>query len=495
MKAKFFFVLILILSLSLLFGCSNTNQNSEPKDSEIYSDDGEEKPYSYAVDHSDFNGLEVTVMECSMVDVTRFEMIATEETSSQDRVCKAIYTRNCDVEEKLNINFMFKEVDGAKVQDVIKELFTAGDPEVDLVDGGTLRVLGTMTTGALADLTQIDELYTDRSYWNQSWIDSVQYKDSIYALVGDATPSYILKTIVTLVNIDQLQQWYPTNTPDLYSVVENGDWTLDYMLELAKDVYSDNGSIPEVADLNDTHGLLLGTISQPAQALLTSMRFTWSVLDSESERQIITLTDEHNVDIVQRIQAIYKDPPHGIFVSNEIPGVYYYADVFANGNLLMTTGPMFTAEKVANAGKEFDYIILPMPKYDKAQRSYYSSNQDSATILTVLSASDAKSALGTILDYTGYLSERDITPEYFGLFYKYRFASDPDTMKMFDFIVDSIHYEFVINWSNSLGKILSEVRTLAFSPLSPAGSGLSGLQTSTQTRLNSLYESIEKLKD
>ena len=181
----------------------------------------------------------------------------------------------------------------------------------------------------------------------------------------------------------------------------------------------------------------------------------------------------------------------GIFVAKDLPGVYYYATIFAKNNSIFSMAPMFTAERLA--ATDIDYSILPIPKYDEAQENYYSSTQDSHTFCAVFTMSDAKSAVGAVLEYMGYLSKKDVVPGYFETFYKAKYASNPETMQMFDSIVESIHFDFIVNWSRAINDILKKVRAIGYDPLKEPVSEIASFQDSCQKYLDSTYDLIEAI--
>lgn len=486
-------IVALLLAL-LLAGCALTacsgdkEQEGESDDTTVGTvTDGESSPYDPAIDGLDFDGLEITFLVSDFIDVERKEFFG--EEGSTDRVVAAIYKRNMAVEEKLGVKLKFMESEFTNIQEDARAVYNSQDPTVDIYGAYEYFGMALAAEGIYYDLNQIRYLHPESSWWNQSWNQSVTYANQLYAVVGDINTSVATKAQVTFVNNDILAEQFKDDAPDLYKAVENNEWTIEYVKQLCKGIYLDNGLEANTRDMLDRYGLVLGPLSQPSQALLTACGYQWATVGDDG-RLDLTLDTEHNIDVIMKIQSLFDESNEDIFITDELPGVYYYATIFTKNNTLMAMAPMFTAEQLA--ATDISYSILPMPKYDEAQESYYSSTQDSHTFCAVSSISDAKHAVGAVLEYMGYLSERDITPEYFETFYKAQYASDPNTMKMFDEIVDSIHFDFVVNWSRSCKDVMQKVRKLACDPLKDPVSEITSFKDSCQVYLDEgVYDKLD----
>jgi hypothetical protein len=154
--------------------------------------------------------------------------------------------------------------------------------------------------------------------------------------------------------------------------------------------------------------------------------------------------------------------------------------------------PLFTAEKLVDT--DMNYLLLPTPKYDANQTEYRTACMDSHCNITVSSVSDSKDAAGAVLEYMGYLSEKDLTPQYFEVSYKYRFASDANTMRMFDMIVNSVHFDFARTYSKSLSDVTQKLRGLVKDSLA-ISSNITSYQRVCQGYLQILQKSMQKMGD
>ncbi len=482
-------LLLALLMLSMTFvACGKNGEGEESGATTVNTAaPGETLPYNPEIDGLYFDGMVITMVQNTFPDIKRNEFSGGDDEG--DSVNALLHDRNKHIEEKFGVMFDFVDVSEAAIQDKVRTNNLSQDSEIDLYSAYAYYGLAMSAEGAYYNLYDVPYLNTTASWWNQSWNETIEFNGQLFGVTGDANTSVILKTFVTFVNNDMLAEWYPTNTPDLYSVVNEGKWTLEYVQNLTKEIYADNGDVSGERDEKDTYGITLAPISQPSQALVMGCGYQWTETNANGEIEF-TLGTERNINILQSIQSMFAGDKTGVYTPKSWYGAYYYATNFARGKNMLAMAPMFTAEQLA--ATNINYSILPMPKFDESQPEYISSTQDSHTFCAVSMHSDAIHAVGAILEYMGYLSERDLTPEYFDNFYKYKYASDPDTMEMFDTIIDSIEFEFAVNWSRSLHDVLKKVRELAANPNVGAASEIESISGACSAYLESLKETLDE---
>ncbi len=491
MKRILALILVLVMLSSTLMSCKKDEQNNPDGNSgTVSTDEGvEAPPYDAAIDSLDFEEREITLMVTNATDLERYEFYRESELDDGDAVNLAVHQRNLGVEEKLNVKLDFMGVAGTQITDEVTKYVASGDSTVDIYALLQSSCLALATQGAYLNLLNVPYLNTDSSWWNSTWNEATEFNNARYTIVGNTNTTVVQKTMCCFVNMDILKEQFPTNTPDLYSVVNNGEWTLEYVQTLVKNVYEDNGTVAGVPDKDDTFGITVANISQPAQALLTSMGFNYTVKDASGNVSLALVT-ENNIDIMEKIHDFFKPDKEGIYRPEEWPAVYEYANLFAKGRQMMAMSPMFTAERLT--ATDIDYIVLPMPKNDVTQDGYRSSSQDSHTFCSISSASDSAEHSAAVLEYMGYLSKKDLTPKYYDVIYKIRYASNKDTMALFDMIINNIVFDFAICWTSSLNRIMHNVRGLAADSSKGITSGLTSIENVTKGYLENLMTELNK---
>ncbi len=495
MKTKLTSFLLVLLALCMLAGCNGKKDPTTP--SETSAPVGEtpteapanENEYDPALDSLDFEDIKVTFAVPIMSDVSAFEFHS--DGMSDHPVNNAIFKRNNTVQEKLGVKLEFVSMDSMQMIDKIPELWFSSDETNDIYAVYAYFTMDCMIQGCYENLIDSPYLHTDSPWWNQSYVEEITYNDSLYTIVGDACTSIVSKITATFVNNKLMLA--NGKTDDLYEVVESGNWTIPYMMELCKDVYQSLDGGPDPTN-SDTYGLIIGRISQPAEGLLEAGGFKWTTKD-EAGTIVMNLTDSNNITLLGKLEELFTTAEKGIRIiaADELEGVYEYADYFARGQAMVTMGPMYTAETVKSADADFDYQILPLPKADSTQTEYRNSCQDSYSALSISSVSDAKEAASAVLEYMGYLSRRDLTPAYVDTYYKGQVASDPKTMKLFDEIKESVVFSFARVYSRNIKDVTKKMRSLVGNS-EEIGSGTKSHQTLCQEYLEDLLMKLDGMR-
>ena len=284
---------------------------------------------------------------------------------------------------------------------------------------------------------------------------------------------------------------------DLFEVVDSGRWTLEYMMLMCKDVYAENDNINDRSE-GDRYGFVLGQISQPAEALLVSHDFKWTTLNDDGTMDFC-LNSERNIDILSDLESFFNSRFTGIYkvaapAGSEFAtkGVGRYIELFTEQKTMITISFLSTAEEIVKT-PDIEYLILPVPKGSEDQEGYRSMTHDSHCNISLSSQSDCLDAAAAILEYMGYYSERELTPKYFELSYQAKYASDMNTMKLFDTIVDTICFDFARTYANSLNDISQQIRGLVKDSLN-ISSNITKYQSQGQRYLDTLVHRFKGLK-
>ncbi|MBQ8696619.1 MAG: extracellular solute-binding protein [Clostridia bacterium] len=163
-----------------------------------------------------------------------FEFIDDEsliENSFSSEVCD----RDYEAEQELNVEIRYIEKNN--IYDYVRQSALAGTDDYDLVSL-PMQEAGRLTTeGLLTDLREYDEyLHLDEECWDQNIIRDLDLSGSLYFATGDLTLLDKQATVVTYVNDDMLRV-YPElleGYESIYSMVDEGRWTIERMLNMVK---------------------------------------------------------------------------------------------------------------------------------------------------------------------------------------------------------------------------------------------------------------------
>lgn len=90
----------------------------------------------------------------------------------------------------------------------------------------------------------------------------------------------------------------------------------------------------------------------------------------------------------------------------------------------------------------FDYGILPMPKYDEAQSEYCTITGFPYSLYSIpLDAPDADMS-SAVLEAMASASYREVSPALFEVAMKVKYTTDDDSARMYDLIRETIMFDF-----------------------------------------------------
>ena len=117
-------------------------------------------------------------------------------------------------------------------------------------------------------------------------------------------------------------------------------------------------------------------------------------------------------------------------------------EFFATGNVLFAHNYLYYAEQQLNA-VPFSYTILPTPKYDREQDTYYTQVGAAMTLWGIMndSAVEDKSNFSAVLEVLAYSAYSYTTEMVFQVVYRDVFSETRDNTKMFEYIRNGIRID------------------------------------------------------
>ena len=205
----------------------------------------------------------------------------------------------------------------------------------------------------------------------------------------------------------------------MYDLVYAGDWTIDKEMELSTGVYTDtngNGS----RDKEDLYALSTSTKSA-ANAYLWALGKKIATQQPDGTYEI-SYFDEKMVSVMEKLYQMYYETDQVFFEQNHLT-----MTVFEPGQALFADG-MFGQATSTLREVEFDYGIIPYPKWDTAQTSYYTSVDGGHEGLAVVRSITDPEFVGTILEVLCAESWKKTVPAYYDTALKYKGARDYESI-------------------------------------------------------------------
>jgi len=406
-------------------GSENTPDTAETEPQRVYVDD--------IADDVDFDGATVKFMWWA-----ENEEFAEEQNG--EVVNDALFDRDLSVETRLNVDIVnIGESYTWDTKDVylgkIRSSVMANDGAYDVASGQYATLPGLVPEGNFTDMTKLSYLDFSKPYWVQQLIEETSIDGKLFLASGDITKITITNTFCLLYN-ESLRQ--DLGVEDLTEAVKNGTWTRDKMDAAIAGAYTDldGDNLPSAGD---RYGIAFrddNTITPFIQAFdlrITTMKDGYPELSFNDEKTISVY--EYMVNLIHHspdamVDLLSKD----VFTSAEINSN------MLSGNVLFFVGTFGDAKNLTEV--DYDFGLLPLPKWDENQEKYQSALGESNTLFGILTSCANKDATAAALEMMAAESYRLVTPALYEITLKTRYAADSEMSQMFDLIRDGVTFNF-----------------------------------------------------
>ena len=373
---------------------------------------------------NDFGGRDFTVI--GIYD-SNTQYITTEEQTGEG-VNDAIFARNLTVEERYNARVAFLE--GGAHRDcatLVANTITAGDSDAfDLIQFHVVSNSGNAMKGLYLNWYDVPYIDFEKPWWSDSNIEDLTINDHNFLAMGDFALTTISKTYCMFYDKDEAVNY---QIEDLYQVVKDGRWTLDYLRELCETVYTDRNG-----DGEENEGDYFGMASDQQSNFNTYQWAGGNKIFRQNADGVLEYSyfSEHLVNL---FDACYD-------LINNTAGVYTYMDhnsgtiQFAAYNTL-TSNSLLEHAITFLADFENEYGIIPYPKYDEAQQEYMTMVDGSHEAMAVGKAAADLEFIGIMTEVLCAESYKQVMPAYYDVCLKQRYASSEKDAEMIDLCVDS----------------------------------------------------------
>ncbi len=376
-----------------------------------------------------YDGAEITILNAG--DIYSMRAQIDRETTTGEPLDDAMYNRCRLVEEKLNIKLVevTDNVDGA-LADKARKTITAGDDAYDITYIPARNLTTFMEGEYLYNLLDIDALQLDEAWWSQSYNNSCIINDSLYAAIGASQLMYIDSLWCLYFNesmMTNLDLAFP------YDMVRSGTWTIDRLAEYIKAGTQINADSGFGWDPSGTcvYGLSVGAKDK---FLGASEEF---FVEMENGRLTFTAGSEQFYTVTDKLSSILRTDDGSVFLCRGVNDgeLGNYITTFEIERALFLTAEISKTSRMRD--KDFNFGIVPFPKFDEAQESYYSMpfyGTPGFAIPVTVADPERSAIVGDALAYTGYTSVlpifRETTLEQKGL-------QNEDSIEMLDIIINT----------------------------------------------------------
>ena len=451
--------------------------NGDTSDAAVTSEEVTTSPL-YELEKKDFGGRNFRI---SVTKKYEDEMWVAEENGD---ICNdAVYNRNIKVEDYFNVKIVNVVSDGEskQVSDISKNI-AAGDDVYDLTAVYTYLVGGPMLEGCFYNWKNVPVVDFSREWWVTDANEAFSVAGNQFVAVGDLSVTTLLLSYAVYFN-QRIAEDY--QFPNLYQTVLDGNWTIDEMLSLSKDMYQDLNNDGKL-DENDMYGFAADNITN-LDAWPTAFDIPFIVKNNNGDP-----TADINIDRLQtgleKINSLYYD--NNAFIDSSGKGIEI--NVFANGNTAFLTTWINNSFSTLRDMKD-DYGILPYPKLDEEQENYYSNSMDNYSMLSVPKTVKDTDFVGTITEALTRENHFSVIPAYYDVALTAKYARDEQSVAMLDIIMDGRLYDFSILHGGQLARLPYLFREMVKDHAGSVASRYASISTRVDEGLKTLAEKYREL--
>jgi len=392
----------------------------------------------------------------------------------------AVYQRNRVVEEMINIVFT-EEAAAAGYEQLGKALqasVMASDNLYDLAFPNIVSIIGLADGGLLRDIHTLN-VDIHAPWYDQKSVTEMTISDKLFYVESDITYIDKLSSIVTYFNKSITADH---GMDDFYQVVTEGDWTYDYMLEMAEQVTEDtdgNGTMDDkdaygIACQNDGSYYLLHAAGQKiGEKNENGLRFAAG--------------DERCVTALQDIFDLMASD-HYFNAHKYNYGMAQIANMYIEDRALFLIRPLQTVFNLREMTADFG--IIPMPKYYEDDDSYHTPmNIYPGIILCVPKNSDNTAYIGTVMDLLAAESHKTVMPGFYDMVLDTKLTRDEMSAAMLDIIFETRVYDLGLIWD------FGGFRTAIVTPKHiEVASTVASVKSAAETQIAELYQTISEIE-
>lgn len=300
-----------------------------------------------------------------------------------------------------------------------------------IYDGASLAA-----DGQLIDLNGIEGLDMAAPWWDRTFNEENAIAGQLYYTIGEIGTENKARTSCLFFNKSMYDRYNLAEkyggTP--YELVRSGDWTLDLVVAMSKEISEDLDSDGVITykdrygwggQLDDMWSLFYGSGSRIASA---------KSADGYPE---LTMYSERSAAVMESMQDLVQDKQHYVTANDYFHILQWPGELleknFAAGNNLFYNGTMSTAIVLGEMDDLFG--MLPVPKGDKTQDRYYSlvnQWQSSCFAVPISLADEDRVLISDVLNAMGAASANFITPAYIRQCIEYMKVRDDDSVDMIE---------------------------------------------------------------
>lgn len=451
MKNKLFLLLCFAIGANCISCAEDKPENQlETTETSIEALTSEDE-YSGLPD-TDYGGMEITIFGYrASQSYNDSEFYEAEQTG--EIIDDALFYRNLDTEQRLNIELNYYYPDGeTDTLNNFNNSVLAGDDIGDVFAMKAIYTGNLLTSGTVLPWDGIDGYDLTNPWYVHDANEVLNIGGKQYGILSDALGTNTTMCWVWVFNTRLADEW---GIGDLYDTVRAGEWTMDEVMSLTRDMWQDlNGN--NERDGEDFYGVYTDKWAT-LDAFMPAHGIN-SIKKNDDGHPEVDFYSERLVTSFEKVYDLYWNST-GTYVDETEP--YVYRVNFANGQAVFS--PMLLNYLIGTDLRSMndDYGLLPYPKLDAEQTEYKTPMLGRCGIffLPANISNEKAEAIGEVIEVLSAYSYKYLRPAIYDVSLTEKGVRDESSVEMLDLIMDSRSYDFSMFLEQSGNYTLSPMRT------------------------------------
>ncbi len=498
MKRKVSFIALLLCLLTVISAVTACQPADETSKNDASKAETSGTPERYVADLPEFAWnssdekyatFDVLVYNNKAQNTYFSEEIGYNMYSTTDEVLNAaVMERNNYVEQLTGVEIVAHAVDN--VQTTLAEDIASGGGLYDMAMPFMPAAATFAQEGSLLALNELDYINLEQPWWDANATESLSVDGMLYFTTGDISiMQKIVSTAVTF-NKGMYDELFP-GEKTLYEMVDDNEWTLDKMVEMAKVATQNDGDGDW--DIDDQWGC--SSSYGDANMFYLASGNTICAKDAD-DLPMFTMDSQSSVNAAVKILELLQQTDWAIHAQDmgQMGATDIWVaslDVFGEGRALFRTTAFSAIKKLRAYDNGVEFGIIPMPKLTADQDKYYTPCSALYAYAVVIPANVADA------DFSAYMTElvcceakNYVTDAYYEVTLKKRDSQDDDTERMLDLIFSNVVYDpgYIYNFG-AANSVLTNLMS------SKSDDVMSSIEKITSAVESDIEEIIENFRD
>ena len=278
---------------------------------------------------------------------------------------------------------------------------------------------------------------------------------------------------------DKMMEDYGLERP--YQLVRDGKWTVDELARYSKTAANLNGddAYTDEPDGNSS----FGTVT--FYSGISKFIFSCGALYVTKDKNDVPVIDcgERFVNVCQKLAGFFGS--EGVFMNTDDTKFF---SLFTSGRAMFLGAEIKTSQQMRDL--EWNFGLVPFPKYDAAQSEYMSTSAHQSAVLTIPVSNTDLENTGLLFDALSFESDRMVLDAYFDVTVAQKGLRNDDSIDMLQIIKRGRSYDIGVayQWFNSIGDVVYNKVTVGDGDVVSA---IEGKKASVQAEIDKTLEAIK----